>query len=77
MRIDKGGRLVLFTDGLSEGLNPQGEEFGVQRLSELIRAHHLLPARELVHSCVSKASEFRSGVPAHDDLTVMVIERIE
>jgi len=77
LRVKKGDRLVLFTDGLSEGLNSHGEEFGTHRLSELIRAQHALSAQELVNSCVSKASEFRSGVPAHDDLTVMVIERIE
>lgn len=77
LRVDKGGRLVLFTDGLSEGLNPQGEEFGVQRLTELVRTKKSLSAQELVTSCVSKASDFRSGIPAHDDLTVMVVERIE
>jgi phosphoserine phosphatase RsbU/P len=77
LRVDKGGRLVLFTDGLSEGLNPHGEEFGTQRLAELIQAQHALSAQELVHSCVLEASDFRSGIPAHDDLTVMVIERLD
>jgi sigma-B regulation protein RsbU (phosphoserine phosphatase) len=77
VRLNAGDRLVLFTDGLSETQNPRGEEFGVQPLIEMIKARPALSARGLVRSCVSKASDFRSGIPAQDDLTLMAIERIE
>jgi phosphoserine phosphatase RsbU/P len=76
-RLRAGDRLVLFTDGLSESQNPQGEEFGVKPLIEMMRTPHLLSAQGFVRSCVSKAFDFRSGLPARDDLTLMVIERIE
>lgn len=77
VRLTAGDRLVLFTDGLSESQNPQGEEFGVDPLIEMMKTPHLLSADGLVRSCVSQASDFRSGNPARDDLTLMVIERIE
>ncbi len=77
VRLDRGDRLLLFTDGLSEAENPQGEEFGVQQITELLQMHSAGQARELVRLCASKAAEFRSGLSPKDDLTVMVIERCE
>jgi phosphoserine phosphatase RsbU/P len=77
LQVGKGARLVLFTDGLSEGQSPLGDEFGVRQLADLVQTRHSLSAQELVRACVSKASAFRCGIPAKDDLTVMVIERIE
>jgi sigma-B regulation protein RsbU (phosphoserine phosphatase) len=75
--LGAGDRLVLFTDGLSESRNPQGEEFGAEPLIGMMQAPQLEPARDFVRSCVSKAREFRSGIPAGDDLTLMVIDRLE
>jgi sigma-B regulation protein RsbU (phosphoserine phosphatase) len=76
-RLGRGDRLILFTDGLSEAENRRGLEFGVQPLLELARAMYSFPAQELVHSLVTKAADFRSGAPARDDLTLMVLERAE
>jgi phosphoserine phosphatase RsbU/P len=77
IHIHPGDRLVLFTEGLSESENPRGEEFGVNPLIEMMRELHLLSAQGFIHSCVSSAADFRSGFPAKDDLTLMVIEHIE
>ncbi|MBZ5497411.1 MAG: SpoIIE family protein phosphatase [Acidobacteriia bacterium] len=76
VRLAKGDRLVLFTDGLSEAQNKAGVEFGVQPLIELAKAQQALSARAMVRSFMARADEFRSGVPGGDDLTLMVIERI-
>jgi sigma-B regulation protein RsbU (phosphoserine phosphatase) len=76
VQLNKGDRLLLFTDGLSEAQNPQGAEFGVERIVELVQTRHSLSAQELVRSCVAKAADFCSGIPPHDDLTLMVIERM-
>jgi sigma-B regulation protein RsbU (phosphoserine phosphatase) len=76
-QLHAGDRLVLFTDGLSESQNPQGEEFGVAPLIEMMRTPHLLSAQGFVRSCLAKAIDFRSGTPAGDDLTLMLIERTQ
>ncbi len=76
VHLDKGDRLLLFTDGLSETQSPQGAEFGVQRIAELAQEQDSMTAQELVRSFVSKAAGFRAGVPPKDDLTLMVIERM-
>ena len=75
--LNTGDRLILFTDGLTESQDPEGREFGVEPVLELMRAPQRLAADEFMRACVSKASTFRSGLPAKDDLTLMVIERME
>ena len=42
-----GDILVLYTDGITEAENPQEEEFGMDRLSDLIRRGSMLSAEEL------------------------------
>jgi phosphoserine phosphatase RsbU/P len=76
-QLKKGDCLLLFTDGLSESQNRAGTEFGVQPIIEIIHNRQSLKAEELVRACVDKASDFRSGLPPKDDLTAMVLERIE
>jgi sigma-B regulation protein RsbU (phosphoserine phosphatase) len=77
LQLGKNDLLLLYTDGLSEAENSQGEEFGMQRLVEIVRSRHSQTAEEIVHSCVSRLFDFRSGIPARDDLTIMAIERTE
>ena len=76
VRLTRGDRLFLFTDGLTESQNARGEEFGVHPLIEMMQSSGESPAPELMRSCLAKASSFRAGAPARDDLTLMVIERI-
>jgi sigma-B regulation protein RsbU (phosphoserine phosphatase) len=75
IRLDRGDRLVLCTDGLSEARDIAGAEYGMEPLQELARLRRDLPAHDLVRAAAAQAREFRSGLPAQDDLTLMVIER--
>jgi len=77
LQLRKNDLLILCTDGLSEAENSRGEEFGMQRLIEILQSRRSQTAEEIVHSCVSRLSDFRSGIPARDDLTIMAIERTE
>jgi phosphoserine phosphatase RsbU/P len=77
VRADAGDCLFLFTDGLTESQNPRGEEFGIRPLFEMMRSARELPAQLLIHSCLEQASVFRAGLPAKDDLTLMIVERTE
>ena len=75
--LNRGDRLILFTDGLTEAQNSAGAEFGVQPLMEAAKRHRGSSARELVSAFTAKAEAFRSRAPGRDDLTLLVIERIE
>lgn len=77
LQVKRGDVLLLYTDGISEAENAQGEEFGVGELKDILRTRQWQSAQDLVRSCVSRVSDFRSGASPRDDLTLMVIERIE
>jgi phosphoserine phosphatase RsbU/P len=75
--LERNDLLLLYTDGLSEAENSRGEEFGAQRLIEIVQGRSLETAEEVVRACVSRLSDFRAGIPARDDLTILAIERTE
>ncbi len=69
-----GDTLLLFTDGATEAINPINEEFGVDRLSELIRTNHHLEADKIIDVIKKEINEFAGGEPQFDDLTLLVLK---
>jgi len=72
--LDPGDILVFHSDGLSEAPDPQGRQFGVRRLAELIEAHAALSAGELADRMISAVQEFTQGAPLQDDRTLVVMK---
>lgn len=69
--IESGDTLVVFTDGVSEATSAEGEEFGEERLVDLVRAHATLDAPQLLAAIVD-AVKGHSGAEQFDDLTLIV-----
>jgi sigma-B regulation protein RsbU (phosphoserine phosphatase) len=67
-----GDRLVFFTDGIIEALSPADEEFGDDRLVDLIGAHRTEPADRLAETVVDAAAAWTGGSP-QDDATLIVV----
>lgn len=74
LMLDKGDRLLLYTDGLSEARNLSGIEYGDTRLTSMLRSNCGLPAADLVKRLVEDVREFAASARVADDLTVMAIE---
>ncbi len=74
IRLNPGEHLVLFTDGVVEALNPSGEEFGIERLSELLQSSTQLPASEILVRIREAVLSFSTHAPQHDDITMMVLD---
>jgi sigma-B regulation protein RsbU (phosphoserine phosphatase) len=72
VQLTAGDRLVLFTDGVTEAMNPQGEEFGEERLLALMTADPELGAAELQERILHAVTEFSSG-DLQDDATLIVM----
>jgi len=66
-----GDRVVLFTDGVSEARRA-GEDFGDERLIDVVRSNRELPAEELQEKIVEAITTFTSG-SFGDDVTLVVI----
>jgi len=66
-----GDILAIYTDGVTEALNAQGEEFGDERLMEAVRRNRHLPAPEILSAIVAEVQGF-STQEQHDDITLIV-----
>jgi phosphoserine phosphatase RsbU/P len=67
-----GDRLVLFTDGVTEASNREGEEFGEQRLLCLLEEHRKRSANGIQEKIAAAISEF-SGGHLTDDATLLIL----
>lgn len=72
-----GDVLVLFSDGVTEAMNPQDEEFEESRLIEVLRANRHRSASEIVEAITRSVSTFIAGAPAADDLTLVVVRKTD
>jgi sigma-B regulation protein RsbU (phosphoserine phosphatase) len=76
LTTEPGEVLVLYTDGVTEAQNPQGEEFGRERLAEAVKAHRQLGARELITTVHKEVIAWTDGRGATDDVTFFVIKAL-
>ncbi len=70
--LERGDRMVLFTDGVTEAGNLDGEEFGEQRLIDLIRDHRTISAKDLQQQILTAAGDFTRHNWS-DDATLLVV----
>lgn len=70
-----GDVLLLYTDGVTEAINPQAEEFGQERLVELVRQGSDWSAQSLVRAVRQGLQEFTGGQPLADDTTIVACKR--
>ncbi|MBX2821434.1 MAG: PP2C family protein-serine/threonine phosphatase [Rhodothermaceae bacterium] len=71
--LHKGDTIVIYTDGLTEARNTKDEEFGEDRLTNLIKSHPIQSAEELLQRIKNGYFSFTGRAEPHDDLTCMVI----
>ena len=69
--LEDGDVLVLFTDGITEAMNAAGDEWGEERLTQVIGANRALPARELIDRIVHTSDRFVAGAAQYDDMTLI------
>jgi len=73
VQLQEGDTLLLYTDGIIEALNPQGnEQFGYDRLAEIVQQNEGLPANELTQKIRQAVNEFTQGSLLADDITLVV-----
>jgi len=68
--------LVLVTDGFIEWANADDEDFGQNRLEEVIRANRDMPSAKIISELYSAVVKFAGSTPQLDDLTALVVKRV-
>jgi len=74
-RLDPGDAFLMITDGFFEWANPEGEQFGIQRLEKSLMKHGGKNGPTLIESLRLDVEAFAEGTPQPDDLTAVVIRR--
>ena len=72
--LGPGDLFVLFTDGISEAMNPLEECFGEARLGDLIQEHGDLPFEELRERILREIRAFVGTAAQHDDMTMLLLK---
>jgi sigma-B regulation protein RsbU (phosphoserine phosphatase) len=74
LELARGDKVVFYTDGIVEAMNPQGELFGFDRLLNVVGGAGSMAADELRQEVIERVNAFAAGAPQHDDLTVIILD---
>jgi sigma-B regulation protein RsbU (phosphoserine phosphatase) len=72
IHLQSGDILVVYTDGVTEALNPAGVEFGEDKLRSILIESLQLSARESAEKIIAMVLEWQGQAPQHDDVTLIV-----
>jgi sigma-B regulation protein RsbU (phosphoserine phosphatase) len=73
VKLEPGDTLVLFSDGVTEAMDPEEEFFGVPRLKQILGGHHSTPLDELQKLLLESVENFARGASQADDLTLLLV----
>jgi sigma-B regulation protein RsbU (phosphoserine phosphatase) len=73
VHLRPGDAFVLFTDGITEAMNPSADLFGEERLQDLVVEHGHLPPDELRDRIIQEVEAFSAGADQHDDMTMILM----
>lgn len=74
VKLERGETLLLFTDGVTETNDLNGDEFGTERLRASINGSSSGHPTEILQTCIDSIAAFRNGADRHDDLTMLALK---
>jgi sigma-B regulation protein RsbU (phosphoserine phosphatase) len=74
IQMQSGDLLLAYTDGVTEAFNSVGEEFGEERLRQIVASSSHISAEALTAKIIESVSEWCVETPQHDDLTLVVMK---
>jgi sigma-B regulation protein RsbU (phosphoserine phosphatase) len=74
VHLAAGDRLYLYSDGLTDGMNPSGERFGDARLLEAIGRGGAEPLPEEISALLGEVARWQGGEGVQDDISLVAVE---
>jgi len=76
LQLESGDVLVFYSDGLVEARDAANEDFGLKRLSNVVKENSGKTAEEIVNAVNADVEDFVGRIPFHDDRTLIVVKMI-
>lgn len=73
VRLEKGSTLLLFTDGMTDCRNPQGESFGIDRIRDILAGYRDLSGQAVCDRLFDALTAFQNGASQDDDVTLVAV----
>jgi phosphoserine phosphatase RsbU/P len=73
VRLQPGDSMLLYTDGLSEARDIHDAEYGIERLTKLLRDARASSPQAMINVCLEDLKTFSGGARKSDDLTIMAV----
>ena len=73
-QLQPGDVLIVYSDGVTEALDAEGQEFGEERLAAIAEQRHKEDASTILDAIVEGVQTFARGAAQHDDVTAMVVK---
>ena len=77
MELEPGDTILLYTDGITEAMNADGEQFGVKRMHEVFAATPPEHSQQVAEAIFEAVRDFVGDTPQSDDITCLVLRRNE
>ncbi len=74
--LGPGDLVCLYSDGITEAASPEDEEYGMERLIDLLRAERERTLGGLIEAIIQAVGDFSQGLPQGDDQTVVLLRRL-
>lgn len=74
--LEPGDIFAVISDGIYEAMNPRDEQFGIERVVEVLRRHRDAPSSDIIAALRSAAETFSEGRPPDDDRTGIIIRAL-
>jgi sigma-B regulation protein RsbU (phosphoserine phosphatase) len=74
LQLEAGDLLVTYTDGISEAMTHDDEEWGEERMMEAAAASSQGSAESVLKAIFAEADKFTAGAPQHDDMTLLILK---
>src|SRR5579872_7473646 len=76
IQIERGEAILVFSDGVTEAVNPQDDFFNEAGLEAFLAGQNGVPIHDVVMNLHSKVEAFAAGRPQADDITVLGLRRL-
>ncbi len=74
LQLESGNTLVFYTDGFTEAMNENGDEYGEDRFLQFLNGNDNSSANELVNMAIKEIQSFAGAAQQHDDMTMVVLK---